>query len=227
MRVHFSPDIDRGAGEHGAALYPGGPGILYPDPWGHAVSQRSLYPNGWCTMQFMATYGGDGQDASGLYVAVHDPDGSTKEIVLDTQPRARSVRMAFEHPAAGMGAPGNSFRLNGEAVLADPQRRLVRCSPHLPALGQLGGTLVAELTAEGRADTPLWMRDLCGWAQTGGDPKDVVEPVKQMASALRRAHRFHWYSWHQIPFDNDYPHYFPTRPASRRPCATCRPTTSS
>jgi hypothetical protein len=23
---------------------------------------------------------------------------------------------------------------------------------------------------------------------------------------------FHWYSWHQIPFDNDYPHYFPAKP---------------
>ena len=22
----------------------------------------------------------------------------------------------------------------------------------------------------------------------------------------------HWYNWHQIPFDNDYPHYFPTKP---------------
>jgi len=21
----------------------------------------------------------------------------------------------------------------------------------------------------------------------------------------------HWYNWHQIPFDNDYPHYFPTK----------------
>ena len=22
---------------------------------------------------------------------------------------------------------------------------------------------------------------------------------------------FHWYNWHEIPFDNDYPHYFPTK----------------
>jgi hypothetical protein len=22
----------------------------------------------------------------------------------------------------------------------------------------------------------------------------------------------HWYNWHQIPFDDDYPHYFPTKP---------------
>ncbi len=22
----------------------------------------------------------------------------------------------------------------------------------------------------------------------------------------------HWYAWHQIPFDNDYPHYFPAKP---------------
>jgi hypothetical protein len=22
---------------------------------------------------------------------------------------------------------------------------------------------------------------------------------------------FHWYNWHQIPFDNDYPHYFPAK----------------
>jgi hypothetical protein len=23
---------------------------------------------------------------------------------------------------------------------------------------------------------------------------------------------FHWYNWHLIPYDNDYPHYFPTKP---------------
>jgi len=68
-----------------------------------------------------------------------------------------------------------------------------------------------RLGPEGRADTPLWMRGLSAWAQTGGGPECAAQ-VKEFQKYLGVPIGFHWYSWHQIPFDNDYPHYFPAKP---------------
>jgi hypothetical protein len=38
-----------------------------------------------------------------------------------------------------------------------------------------------------------------------------VGPVKEFAEYLGVPCAVHWYSWHQIPFDVNYPHYFPTK----------------
>ena len=66
------------------------------------------------------------------------------------------------------------------------------------------------LGPDGRADTPLWMRELPAWALASGSPESVVPQMKRFAEALGVPVGVHWYNWHQIPFDNDYPHYFPT-----------------
>jgi hypothetical protein len=55
------------------------------------------------------------------------------------------------------------------------------------------------------------MRELCVWAVGGGAPKECVPIVKEFAKFMGVPVGFHWYNWHQIPFDNDYPHYFPTK----------------
>ena len=56
------------------------------------------------------------------------------------------------------------------------------------------------------------MREVCVWACTGGKPEDCVEKVKRFAEYMGVPTAFHWYSWHQIRFDTEYPHYFPTWP---------------
>jgi hypothetical protein len=55
------------------------------------------------------------------------------------------------------------------------------------------------------------MRELSAWVMTGGPPEQCVPQVLEFRQALGLPVGFHWYNWHQIPFDNDYPHYFPTR----------------
>jgi len=191
-----------------AVLFPRGPGEVKRGAWAEAFRFQGRYPSGWCCMQFLGAYEEDG---TGLYLGMHDAYGGTKEIMLTSDPAERSVRLAFEHPAPDMGKPGNGFRLSGEAVwqllhgdwfdAARIYRRWVR--EHAIWWPELG--------PEGREDTPLWMRKLCAWAQTGGASPECVPAVKEMAAFLGVPTGFHWYNWHEIPFDNDYPHYFPTK----------------
>jgi hypothetical protein len=197
-------------GPQGKVLLPRGPGELQPDPWRRTLQYKGTYPSGWTSMQLLAAYAADGK--AGLYVAMHDPLGSTKDILAESRPTEQAVTLAFDHPAANMGVGGNGFQLSGEAVwqllhgdwfdAALIYRDWVRhCAHWYPRLGP-----------EGRADTPLWMRELSAWAQTGGAPAQCVAQVKEFQKYLGVPIGFHWYSWHQIPFDNDYPHYFPAKP---------------
>jgi hypothetical protein len=197
-------------GPQAQVLLPRGAGELQQDPWLRTFQYRGTYPSGWTSMQLLAAYDADGK--AGLYVAMHDPLGNTKDIVVESRPAERAVTLAFEHPAANMGVGGNGFELGGEAVwqllhgdwfdaaiiYRDWARR---CARWYPRLGP-----------EGRTDTPLWMRELSAWAQAGGAPGECAARVKEFQKYLGVPIGFHWYSWHQIPFDNDYPHYFPAKP---------------
>lgn len=196
-------------GPDARVLFPRCAGEVQSGVWRRPFRFSGTYPSGWTSMMFAAAYGSG--DQPGLYVATHDPWGSTKEVVVESRPQERAVVMAFDHPAPEIDRPGNGFEFSGKAVwqlfrgdwfdaaviYRDWVRREAKWYP--------------RLGPEGREDTPPWMRELPVWAMTGGAPADVVPAVKKFAEKLGVPVGFHWYSWHQIPFDNDYPHYFPTK----------------
>jgi len=193
-------------GEETAVFYPTNAGVVRLLSENPSLRYESLYPNGWCTMQYMAAYG----QGTGLYFGFHDPNASSKYLVQSGQ-QGGGVTMAFDVPVPDMGQPGTRFVSPGKAVwqllhgdwydAAQIYRKWVRKEARwFPRLGK-----------GGRTDTAEWMKRLCAWAQTGGTPAECVEPVKAMQKTLGVPIGFHWYNWHQIPFDNDYPHYFPTK----------------
>lgn len=197
-------------GEHTAFLFPRGPGEIKVDPWEQPFQYSGRYAGGWTSMQFFAAYAEGAEPGPGLYFAHHDPMGSVKEMILESDKETRSVRITFEYdaPDCGKSVP---FQLSGTAVW-----RLFR-GDWYDAASIYRDWVKAEarwwpaLAEEGRADTAQWMRELCAWAQTGGTPEEVSAQVKDLAAWLGVPVGFHWYSWHQIPFDNDYPHYFPAK----------------
>jgi len=224
LRISFPQLAIADLGENAEVFFPRGPGEVQRNLWKRSFSYRSLYPNGWATMQFLAAYSGTrdtGQGAqertkkdkstaepTGIYVGVHDPNGSAKEIIVKGEPEARRVILAFDHPAPNMGVGGNGFKLAGKVVWQILRgdwfdaAMIYRSWVRKEAKWFPNGT---------RVDTPMWMRELCVWAVGGGAPKDCVPMVKEFAKFMGVPVGFHWYNWHQIPFDNDYPHYFPAK----------------
>jgi len=208
-RVVFPAVSVRDLGERGRVFLPVTAGIELANMWNTENKRGGTYPSGWTCMQYMAAY--DRTARTGLYVGVHDPLGSTKDIFGEGRPDKHAVTLRFEHPVANMGKAGTGFDLPGEARwqllrgdwfdAALIYRKWVSREAHWwPALGP-----------DGRMDTPEWMRQLPAWAMTGGPASDCVPRVKAFAQALGTPAGFHWYNWHQIPFDNDYPHYFPSK----------------
>ncbi len=197
-------------GSAGAVFFPKAAGEVQRGVWQRAFRFSGTYPSGWTSMQFMAAY--DEARKTGLYVAVHDPWGSTKDLLTESAPAEKSLLLAFDHPVPNMGVPGNRFDLCGEAVW-----KLLRGDWFDAAVAyrdwvRKEAKWYPKLAAEGRPDTPPWMRELAVWALSGGSSADCVPAVKEFAKYLGPPAAVHWYNWHQIPFDNDYPHYFPTKP---------------
>jgi hypothetical protein len=210
-RVVFPQVTIADLGEGSAVFIPRGPGEVQ-----RGVGQRSFvyhgdYPGAWCAMPFLAAYR-EGENPVGLYMAVHDGWGSTKSLGLESDPAAHVVSLSIDHPAPDMGKAGNDFDLSGEAVWRLLRGDWFDAAQIYRDWASREARWWPRLSQDGRSDTPLWMRDLNVWAQTGGSPEECVGPVKDFQKFLGLPVGFHWYNWHQIPFDNDYPHYFPTKP---------------
>ncbi|MCS7306382.1 MAG: DUF6259 domain-containing protein [Thermoguttaceae bacterium] len=200
-------------GPEAAVFFPRGPGEVQRGLWEKKFHYSGLYPNGWTSMAFLAAYAGDG--SSGLYLAMHDPVGSTKEIRVESRPEEQAVLFVFEHPAPNMGQPGNGFQLPGQAVWQLLRGDWFDAAMIYRDWVRREAGWFPKLGPEGREDTPQWMRELPAWALSSwlasGKPEQCVSAVKAFREYLGVPIGVHWYNWHQIPFDNDYPHYFPTK----------------
>ena len=195
-----------GDGSDDEVVFPRGPGERHVDPFAKPVSYAGDYPTGWGSYQFFTHY----DRAGGLYVATHDPVGSTKRLEVGTRKKNTQFLMQFDWPAENATIPGNGFTMPGPAVIQlfrgdwfdaaliyrDWARKNARWWPREPL----------------RPDTPAWMHETALWAMTGGTSQAVVGPVREFAAYMGVPTALHWYNWHQIPFDTDYPHYFPAKP---------------
>jgi hypothetical protein len=73
-----------------------------------------------------------------------------------------------------------------------------------------------------RTDIPSWYKETDLWINTGwessvlnateGDPDIVLKRLSGIAKLFNVNNTrvtIHWYCWHQIPFDTDYPDFLP------------------
>ncbi len=227
-RVVFPQVAVAELGDDSTVLFPRGPGEVQKGVWRRDFRYHSTYPNGWCSMQFIAAYAQTPRTV-GLYFALHDPMGSTKDIGLQSQPDRHSVRLYYDIPVPNMGKAGNSFSLVGQAVWqllrgdwydsARIYRQWVIREARWYPRGNDGASRMSNVSAW-TAPRPLktfreWIRDLPAWSLASGGAQEVVPPVEDFARYCGVPVGFHWYYWHQTPFDNDYPHYFPVKPGFR------------
>ncbi len=215
------------------AFIPDNSGVVAADACRHARHYRQVYPAGNLAMPCFAFYRNGG--GAGLYAAAHDPGGSRKDIALTTFPAAGAARLSYDCPSERMGEGANNFALPGCMAwqafhgdwydVATAYRRFVHaCADWMPATGP-----------EGREDTPRWMREMPFWIMdwmpndnpdadpipvsirpqrpegTPEDPDAWFHDAIALQKALGVPMGYHVYNWHWIPFNNDYPNYFPVK----------------
>ncbi len=208
-RIIFPQVVVKYLGDGSSVFLPQTAGIERSDLWGTAEKKGGTYPSGWTCMQYMAAY--DAAGKTGLYVGMHDPFGSTKDIFAQGVTDQRAVAFRFEHPVPDMGKPGVDFELPGQVKWQLLRGDWFDAATIYRKWVSQEAKWWPKLGPSGRMDTPEWMRQLPAWAMTGGAASECVPRVRAFAEKLDVPLGFHWYNWHQIPFDNDYPHYFPPK----------------
>ncbi|MDD2711043.1 MAG: DUF6259 domain-containing protein [Verrucomicrobiae bacterium] len=190
-----------------AFYYPSGWGREYRDPATTAQFFAS-YPSGYCNMQFVLLH----RQTGGLYIGQHDPNGGQKLFsvkagwpdsaatfrvrhVLSETPLASGPVM--EYPCAIACYRGNW--ISGAKIYR--QWALNQSAWATPPLSQ-------------NPATPSWFKELDIWCMDGcsdGQASLVVPRVKRFRESLGQPCALHWYCWHQNPFDQQYPDFFPAK----------------
>ncbi|MEW6358270.1 MAG: DUF6259 domain-containing protein [Planctomycetota bacterium] len=194
-------------------VYPEGWGVLNPTPRS-TLRYRPMYPSGSCAMQCMAYYAAGG----GLYCGAHDGKACTKTINLSGTDPTAGITFSWVQYPPDMMRPGVGYRQPYDAVV-----------------GVFGGdwydaariyrewALKQEWASYGpvhkRADIPNLFKILAMWGRTRSNPEEAREDNRKFKERFGVNMANHWYCWHVIPFDNDYPNYFPAKPGFKEAVA--------
>lgn len=183
-------------------------GRLVRGPLRHGLDFHAAYPSGWGSLPFVAHW----DDLGGIYLGIHDPLASTKDLSARSDPRGGGLLMQVQWPAPDATRLGNGFRHSGSVILAPLAGDWYDASQIYRRWAEREAAWWPARDAWGRPDTPKWMEEICVWALASGGPSSVVEPVTEFARFMEVPTAVHWYNWHEVPFDDDYPHYFPAKP---------------
>ena len=190
-------------GEKTQAFYPYSSGIVC-EPFQEKKDVNMRYPAGFgASMAWFALWD---EKNNGIYIAAHDQTATAKDLVFSSDPENENLKIVLKYPAENLGQQNSRFApctivltgFSGDWYdAATLYRQWVR--------NEAAWYPRQCMTNDGRSDTPLWMKELSVWVN-GSD-----SGVEDFQAAFGVPVGLHWYNWHQIPFDNDYPHYFPAK----------------
>ena len=203
-------------------------GQLFEGAYEKEVHWNSHYPNGFgCVSPVLGIYEPTKDKANGLYVAVHSPCAERCDMRCDMFKRGEGS-FSFEYPSTSMGKAYNSFEPQGKVSM----RVLDGDWYDMACIYEEYVKNHAEWYAPlGRYDTPEWFKDLPVWIMDwmpNDSPDDEPVPISlrslvppkeddwktkpiEFAKRLGLPVGYHIYNWHKIPFNNDYPYYFPVK----------------
>jgi hypothetical protein len=176
----------------------------------HELPRRRLewdYPSCRYTMQFCSF----SSDRSGFYLAAHDSTASHKLFVFESEPNREGVTYHVVLFPAGMGTVGMDYSMPFPIIVGAYRGDWYEASKHYRkwALKQPWCSRGPLAT---RPDIPDWYKEISLWYKDRGAPDEVKTRSLRFREAVGLPVALHWYQWHQIPFDDDYPDYFPPRP---------------
>ncbi|MBQ2888927.1 MAG: hypothetical protein IJE41_00585 [Clostridia bacterium] len=189
--------------------------------------EGGAYPSGFrYPMPYYALYT-KGQHC-GIYFAVHDKDGALKDFHAASSQNG-DVRLNCRYHAQNLGEASNSQKLPGKAVwqcfdgdwfdAAEIYKEFVEaeCDWYI--------NIKDKKTPEWMKEIPFWVMDWVPYDPESGEvlptnlrsdnpDADIDEwyknPIK-LRKELGVPIGYHVYNWHQIPFNNDYPHFMPAK----------------
>lgn len=195
--------------------YPDYHGCLIKNPVAHLSELKGIdpappevmnYPSARCTMQYSTLY--DTLSCTGLYLATHDPDAYVKKFGYEVDEPDKTMKFGVKNYPENMGVPGNrsSYRMPYEVIVGIYEGDWITASK-IYREWAVNQKWCSKGKLANRTDIPEWYLNVPIWFCGNGN--DNIIPASK---SLNVPVTFQWFNWHQIPFDINYPDYFPEKP---------------
>ncbi len=202
--LYYQVDVDT------CLFHPHGSGALLRELAGKEADPRDQYPASAAGMQFMAVT--DESTGESVYYGVHDPDASYKIFSYAKEKDSPVLRLYAVFFCENAGIPGNSQMLPGRLAVRAFKGDWYDAAMIYSAFVEAEASWLSPVKNGLRIDVPEWMQNTANWWLCSvGDDESYVENLLKAQKELGCTSSLHLYVWHEIPFDNDYPHYFPAK----------------
>lgn len=178
--------------------------------WKEKIEAR--YPSGGWPMQFLALSAGK----NSIYLGTRDPDARAKDFVVEP-----GMRTAIVHYAENMGVAGSDWPDHHPIEFGVYQGSWIEAAHHYREWALKQKWAQAGPLSR-RQDVPELVKSIGAWAQDGwewngakGTPAEMNAPFVEAQQRLGTPMGLHWYLWHHMPFDNEYPHFLPPKSGFR------------
>ncbi|MDD3586462.1 MAG: DUF6259 domain-containing protein [Thermoguttaceae bacterium] len=190
-------------------FYPLGCGVTVNNPIEKSCNFEGPYPTAHHAMPWCAVW--DTQTNQGLYCSFHDSFGSSKTLRFVTNVLPQTLTLEYEHILPNRTVPNNKPSISGECVLRGFQGDWYNAALIYRDWVRAFAKWYPEVGPEGRVDSSKWFKELPLWCRDEGVPAEVADRAQRLKEALGVPCAMHWYRYHVTPFDNDYPHFIPTK----------------
>lgn len=172
----------------------------------HRPLNEGTYPSSQCSMPFVAV--SDGR--AGLYVGSEDTEGYPLRLFAGCGKGQQVVTLGVGHDVPDMGT-ARKYKIPYPIVTTPysgdwyEAARLYRQTVGNAPWGRM--PRLAE-----RNDMPQWLVDTDLWYLGPCHDEETATGVLAFAKYFEAPVSAHVYNWHEIPFDDHYPEFFPAKP---------------
>lgn len=204
------PILSFGACSKTKVFFPYGCGEVYPSM--RTFRTRQNYPSYGASMQYMALWH-TGVNR-GLYYGLHDPAPAYKKLQYQKNEGNSVAHMKAVMPLRDIDMTCNSQTLEGETVWQLFDGDWYDAALLYRDFFENHASWKPEMQDGKRKDTPEWLRtNPHWWRKRMLWDESFADELLDVSKDLGLQSPVHLYDWFQIPYDTNYPHYFPAKDA--------------
>lgn len=187
---------------------PYGCGEVYPSTKEYNSTQN--YPSYGVSMQYFAFF--NEKTKRGIYYGLHDPAPAYKKLCFTKEAHEKVVTLKGTLPLTSIDVGCNSQSLSGRVVWELYDGDWYDAAVLYRNWMEKEASWKPVMNGGIRADSPEWfIKNNHWWIVRVKEDESFADDILRATKDLDVETTVHLYDWHVIPFDNDYPHYFPLK----------------
>ena len=204
------PALPADAKRNVKVFFPYGCGEVYKAEKPFETKQN--YPSYGASMEYMAVW--NERAGRGIYYGLHDPAPAYKKLRYRSD--GKTVSLGATMPLTGIDRAKNGQMLAGSTVWRLYDGDWYDAALLYKEFFETQADWKPVMKDGKRADTPEWLRTNPHWWRKRmtwdtSFAKELTDADR--ALGLKKPSPVHLYDWFQIPYDTNYPHYFPAKDA--------------